>query len=66
MEQEHMQETLEFWVEQAKEGDQVALEAVVRGIQDRVYGLALRMLWHPARCGRCLPGDSDQSADAFE
>ncbi len=45
---EDTQETLEFWVERAKEGDKGALEAVIRGIQDRVYGLALRMLWHTA------------------
>ncbi len=45
---EPTRETLEFCVGLAKEGDQAALEAVVRGIQDRVYGLALRMLWHPA------------------
>lgn len=39
---------LETLVERAKEGDRSALEDVVRAIQDRVYGLALRMLWHPA------------------
>lgn len=43
-----MEPTLETFVEQAKNGDKAALEAVIRGIQDRVYGLALRMLWHPA------------------
>jgi RNA polymerase sigma factor (sigma-70 family) len=43
-----MEQTLEDWVELAQKGDQAALEAVLRGIQDRVYGLALRMLWHPA------------------
>jgi RNA polymerase sigma factor (sigma-70 family) len=45
---EQTQETLEFWVKRAKEGDKAALETVIRGIQDRVYGLALRMLWHTA------------------
>lgn len=40
--------TLETEVERAKDGDKVALEAVVRAIQDRVYGLAMRMLGHPA------------------
>jgi RNA polymerase sigma factor (sigma-70 family) len=38
---------IEAQVERAVAGDRAALEAVVRGIQDRVYGLALRMLWHP-------------------
>ncbi|MFQ5741889.1 MAG: RNA polymerase sigma factor [Acidobacteriota bacterium] len=40
--------TLESLVENARKGDRDALEAVVRRIQDSVYGLALRMLWHPA------------------
>ena len=31
----------------AKDGDRNALERLVELIQDRVYGLALRMLWHP-------------------
>ncbi len=35
-------------VEQASEGNEEALEAVVRAIQDRIYNLALRMLWHPS------------------
>src|SRR5712692_5372435 len=39
---------LDHLVEQAREGDEEALEAVVRGIQDRIYNLALRMLWHPS------------------
>jgi len=40
--------TLENLVEQAKEGDKDALEDLVRRIQDRIYGLAIRMLYHPA------------------
>lgn len=43
-----MEQTLEALVELAKSGDQAALEAVLCRIQDQVYGLALRMLWHPA------------------
>jgi len=39
---------LEMLVEQAKEGDKDALEDLVRRIQDRIYGLAIRMLYHPA------------------
>jgi RNA polymerase sigma factor (sigma-70 family) len=35
-------------VRKAKEGDKEALMAVIRNIQDRVFGLAIRMLWHPA------------------
>jgi RNA polymerase sigma factor (sigma-70 family) len=35
-------------VRRAADGDRGALEAVVRGVQDDVYRLALRMLWHPA------------------
>ena len=35
-------------VRRAVDGDRDALEAVVRGVQDDVYRLALRMLWHPA------------------
>jgi RNA polymerase sigma factor (sigma-70 family) len=42
-----MEVTLETLVARAKEGDGDALEELVRAIQDRVYGLALRMLWHP-------------------
>lgn len=38
---------LEQYVRQAKNGDRQALETVVRGIQDKIYGLALRMLGHP-------------------
>jgi RNA polymerase sigma factor (sigma-70 family) len=39
---------LEHLVEKAKEGDKEALEEMVRGIKDRIYGLALRMLYFPA------------------
>jgi RNA polymerase sigma factor (sigma-70 family) len=39
---------LDHLVEQAREGDEEALEAVVLDIQDRIYNLALRMLWHPS------------------
>src|SRR5713226_603083 len=31
----------------ARAGDRDALEDIVRAIQDDVYGLAIRMLWHP-------------------
>ena len=34
-------------VQQAVNGDKDALEALIRQIQDRIYGLAIRMLWHP-------------------
>jgi len=43
-----METSLEDLVQQAKDGKKEALEALVRGIQDRVYGLALRMLGYPA------------------
>ena len=39
---------LDQLVAQAREGNEEALEVVVRGIQDRIYNLALRMLWHPS------------------
>jgi RNA polymerase sigma factor (sigma-70 family) len=35
-------------VRRAADGDRDALEAVVRAVQDDLYRLALRMLWHPA------------------
>lgn len=38
----------EALVEQALRGDRNALDALVRALQDDVYGLALRMLWTPA------------------
>ena len=39
---------LDHLVELAREGNEEALEAVVRAIQDRIYNLALRMLWRPS------------------
>ncbi len=39
---------LESLVAQAKEGDRDALGELVRRIQDRIYGIAIRMLYHPA------------------
>ena len=39
---------IEMLVEQAKEGNQQALESVIRHIQNRVYDLALHMLQVPA------------------
>lgn len=41
-------ETIETLAERAKGGDKDALDAVVRSIADLIYGLAIRMLWHPA------------------
>jgi DNA-directed RNA polymerase specialized sigma24 family protein len=38
---------LEQFVKQAQAGDKSALEHVVEQIQNKIYGLALRMLWHP-------------------
>jgi len=43
-----MEPALEDLVQQAKAGNKDALESLVRRIQDRVYGLALRMLGYPA------------------
>ena len=43
-----MESALEDQVQLAKEGNKKALDSLIRGIQDRVYGLALRMLGHPA------------------
>jgi RNA polymerase sigma factor (sigma-70 family) len=42
-----MDSNLEQYVKQAKDGDLQALEDVVCGIQEKIYGLALRMLGHP-------------------
>ena len=43
-----MELTLETLVEQAKGGNKNVLESLIERIQDRVYGLAIRMLGHPA------------------
>lgn len=42
-----LNEQLDLDVGRAKAGDRVALESVVRAIQQDVHGLALRFLWHP-------------------
>jgi RNA polymerase sigma factor (sigma-70 family) len=42
-----MKQTLPETVEKAQSGDRAALEEIVRQVQGRVYGVALRMLWHP-------------------
>ena len=42
-----MPETHEINVKKAQQGDAAALEALIVEIQGKVYGLALRMLWHP-------------------
>ncbi len=34
-------------VERARNGERAALERIVTAIRDDIYGLALRMLWHP-------------------
>jgi RNA polymerase sigma factor (sigma-70 family) len=39
--------SLEELVEQAQGGNRAALESVIERVQGRVYGLAIRMLWHP-------------------
>ncbi len=41
-------ETLEALVSKAVAGDAHALDALVREVKDDIYGLAMRMLWHPA------------------
>ena len=38
---------LEHHVAKAKSGDRNALEAVILAVQNDIYGLALRFLWHP-------------------
>src|SRR5262245_38938866 len=42
-----MDSSLEHLVKQAQGGDRSALGQVVEQIQNKIYGLALRMLWHP-------------------
>jgi len=39
---------MEDLVARAQAGDRAALETVIAGVRDRVYNLAMRMLWHPA------------------
>ena len=39
--------TIEENVKKAVQGDKTSLEKVVKQIQDLIYNLALRMLWHP-------------------
>ncbi len=34
-------------VERARDGDRTGLEELIRAVQDDVYGLAVKMLWHP-------------------
>jgi RNA polymerase sigma factor (sigma-70 family) len=43
-----MDRPTENLVQEAVQGDKDALESLIRGIQDRIYGLAMRMLWHPS------------------
>src|SRR5438132_11610533 len=43
-----MPETPEENVKRGQQGDQAALEELIHQIEGKVYGLALRMLWHPA------------------
>ncbi len=43
-----METAIETLVEQAKAGDKHALEALILKIQDRIYGLSIRMLFYPA------------------
>jgi RNA polymerase sigma factor (sigma-70 family) len=47
-ESQTVQQRLERLVDQAKTGDKDALEELVGRIQDRIYRLALRMLYYPA------------------
>lgn len=42
-----MEVQMEALVELARAGDSHALDTLVRRIQDRIYSLAVRMLWHP-------------------
>jgi RNA polymerase sigma factor (sigma-70 family) len=43
-----MKHEMEALVDKALEGDRESLEELIGGIQDSVYGLAIRMLSHPA------------------
>lgn len=47
-EPESIHSPLENLVELAKAGNKDSLEEIVRKIQDKIYGLSLRMLYHPA------------------
>ena len=40
-------ESLEVLARRACDGDGESLERLVLGLQDQIYGVALRMLWHP-------------------
>ena len=40
-------ESLEDLVHAARDGDRESLERLVLSIQDRIHGLAVRMLWNP-------------------
>jgi RNA polymerase sigma factor (sigma-70 family) len=42
-----MESALEDLVQKTKEGSREALESLIRAVQDRIYGLALRMLGYP-------------------
>jgi len=42
-----MSATLEEIVKRAQRGESAALDEVIRTLQPKTYGLALRMLWHP-------------------
>lgn len=42
-----MADPLEALAARGRDGDREALEGLVAAIQDRIYALALRMLWHP-------------------
>jgi RNA polymerase sigma factor (sigma-70 family) len=42
-----MSQTPEANARRAQQGDRAALEELIAQIQGKVYGLALRMLWHP-------------------
>jgi RNA polymerase sigma factor (sigma-70 family) len=47
MEKSSKKDSIEFLAEKAKDGDKWALEEIVREIKDKIYGLALRMLYFP-------------------
>src|SRR5262245_25039608 len=42
-----MEQSLDDIVARARDGDRESLERLVSAIQGRIYGLSLRMLWHP-------------------